>query len=432
MALFLSRGGIRGFLLIKISLKTILGGSMFKKLSVLFLSGALLLCLAPLLQADFNVTSKNLSNSSTPSVCPKVVRIPGTANVFVFWIEDGASSDLIWFAKSTDSGTTWSAPQQITTWGEILTGSWDYDLNVFNVVVEDSILHLVFQHRDDDTDTFDIYYQRSADYGDNWGYGRWVTDNSTDTLHPDVAVRGDYVHICFQDNWPGNYDIMYKRINGAGTGSIDQNRRLTYSSTYSVYPKIAVSLSGITVNIAYEDWESTAYQLYFKHIYDYGAGSHQTNRLTSGSYWNGMPDIAFSTAAAPDDDYCYIVYQAYWPGNREIMYKRLTSWGQPGFTTYTARLSYSDTDSYNNSIAFDGAYNNIHIAFFDNWPGNNDIMYRNLDDFGGDGFTSMRVSWGSGDSIDPAVADSGRWAHIVWSDDTSGNYEIYWKYGRGY
>jgi hypothetical protein len=287
----------------------------------------------------------------------------------------------------------------------------------------------VFQWREDSSDDFDVYYMRSSDFGDTWDTQFFVTANDTDSLYPDVAARGEYVHICFQDDWPGNYDIMYKRINGYGAGSIDQNLRMTYSSTISCYPRIAVSLTGITVNIVYEDWESSNWQVYFKHIYDYGAGTFQTNRLTSGSSWNGLPDIAFSTAAAPDDQYCYIVYNTQWPGNREIMYKRLTSWGQPGYATYTARLTYSDTESYCNSLAFDGAYNNIHITYHDYWPGNNDIMYRKLTLLGGGGFTGQRVSWGSGDSINADVASSGNWAHIVWSDDTSGNYEIYWKYG---
>jgi hypothetical protein len=111
------------------------------------------------------------------------------------------------------------------------------------------------------------------------------------------------------------------------------------------------------------------------------------------------------------------------------MYKRLTSWGQPGFVTYTARLTYSTTDSYSNSIAFDHGYNNIHITYHDNWPGNNDIMYRKLASLGGGGFTGQRISWGTGDSINAAVGENADWADVVWSDYTSGNYEIYFKMG---
>jgi hypothetical protein len=400
----------------------------FKKLSVLLLSVSLFLCLTPVARADFSTASKNLSNSpSTASLYPKVVRIPGTGNVLVTWIEETATESVIWKSKSTDNGATWSTPSKVTN-GQILYGDWAYDFNAYSLVYEAPYLHLVFQWRANDSQDFEIYYARSSNFGDTWDVQFFLTNNDTDSIYPDVDARGEYVHISYQDHWPGNWDIMYKRINGYGAGTVDQNRRMTYSSTTSCYPRIAVSPSGITVDIVYEDYEST-YQIYFKNMWDYGAGDMHTYRLTSGSYWNGLPDIAFSTAASPNDQYVYIVYNTLWPGNREIMYKRLTLWGQPGFTTYTARLTYSATDSYCNSLAFDGALNNIHITYHDDWPGNNDVMYRKLTSLGGAGFTGQRISWGPGDSINAAVADSGNWAHIVWSDDSSGNYEIYWKYG---
>jgi hypothetical protein len=54
-------------------------------------------------------------------------------------------------------------------------------------------------------------------------------------------------------------------------------------------------------------------------------------------------------------------------------------------------------------------------------------MYRKLAGFGGGGFTGQRVSWGTGDSSQSAVAASSGNAYIVWADKTSGNYEVYIK-----
>jgi hypothetical protein len=56
-------------------------------------------------------------------------------------------------------------------------------------------------------------------------------------------------------------------------------------------------------------------------------------------------------------------------------------------------------------------------------------MYRKLTNLGGAGFTGQRVSWGAGDSSHSTIAASGNSAYIVWSDNTSGNYEIYVKKG---
>lgn len=44
---------------------------------------------------------------------------------------------------------------------------------------------------------------------------------------------------------------------------------------------------------------------------------------------------------------------------------------------------------------------------------------------------SRRITWTSGESCDPATAiDSGGTIHVVWYDDSLGNYEIYYKNGQ--
>jgi len=44
--------------------------------------------------------------------------------------------------------------------------------------------------------------------------------------------------------------------------------------------------------------------------------------------------------------------------------------------------------------------------------------------------SAKRLTWTSGHSLDPAIAiDSSGNLHIVWHDDTPGNYEIYYKKG---
>jgi hypothetical protein len=48
------------------------------------------------------------------------------------------------------------------------------------------------------------------------------------------------------------------------------------------------------------------------------------------------------------------------------------------------------------SVDFDDANNIVNISYSDTWPGNYDVMHRKLSNFGGAGFTSQRVSWGDG------------------------------------
>ena len=373
--------------------------------------------------------ARNISNSpGTASVIPKVIRLPGAQIVLVTWIEQTPAQSTIWFAKSLDNGVTWSTPTQETNSGQILSGNWENDFNCYSIDYDDSVLHMVYQLRQNENDDFEIVYARSTDLAQSWHIVRTITTNATDSIYPDVAARGEYVHITYQDSWPGNPDIMYKRINDYGMGSTDLSRRLTSSAGDSLYPRIAVSADGTILNVAYEeDVPNKNHQIFLTTIRDNGSGTFFCQQLTWGTDWNGLPDIEPSTGA--ETEYFYIVYNTLQHGNREIMYKRLDNWCIPPYNTYTVRLTYSDTESYCTSIAFDGTYNNIHITYHDNLPGNNEVYYRKFLDYGGGGYTGTRICWTSGDSINATVASSGAWPHIVWSDSTSGNYEIYWKYG---
>jgi hypothetical protein len=392
------------------------------------------LLLAHPVQADFKAAAKNISNTPTvDSKHPKVAHILGTEDVFVIWTETDGTNDHLYFSKSKDSGVTWTAPFQLTLAGQILEQWALSDDTAYAMVVSDPYIHIVLQWRGDSSDDFEIVYMRSSDLGEtaeNWDVWLPLTDNDTATLGPDIAACGEYVHVTYYDSWPGNYDIMYKRITGYGGGSIDLTRRLTFSPTDSYVPKIAVGNDGQCVSIVYTDDYSGKWNVFCKHIEDSGAGSHQTLQLTfnTTATVNGRADIAAGTGTY--EQYIYIAYESNYPGNREVMYKRLDNYGHSPFNTYTARLTYSSQNSYTPSIDFDTAYGNVHITYYDNWTGNWDVMHRVLTGGGGDGFVGQRVSWGSGDSSHSSVAASGQWAYIAWHDNTSGNYEIYVKYGN--
>jgi hypothetical protein len=383
-------------------------------------------------EIEFTTPSKNLSNSaSAVSKYPKVVSVPGTTNVLSLWVESVGDNDALYFSRSTDGGTTWRSPLALSPMsGQILGRSNDmHDFYSISMDVENPYVHVVMQKRNNASDDFEIYYNRSTNLGQTWGSWVQLTTNSADTRHPDVSARSGYVHVTYQDAWPGNNEIMYKRILNNGGGAVDQTRRLSFSSSgNSCFPRIAVSKNGDTVHIVYEDNYSGQDQIYYKRIINSGAGSYSTRQLTSGAYWNGLPDIAVSTGI--DDQYVYIVYQGLWPGNREIMYKRLGNGGLAGGSYYTARLTYSTSESRSNAVSFDGETNAVNITYHDNWPGNYDVMYRRLLNYGGSGFIGKRISWGSGDSAHATVGQSSGAVYVVWADNSLGNYEIFYRKGN--
>jgi hypothetical protein len=412
---------------------------MSRKAFSLFLFFALLFALANLAKADFTAPAKNLSSTLTGThLYPKIASLPGTNTAFVVWIQVIGLEDYLYFSRTTDGGASWSAPFQLTMAGQIRAHSgdaekdWEEDYYTFSIAAAGNYVHVVFQWRINESDDFEIIYLRSSDLGatsQNWDIWKYLSDNATDSIHPDVAAyAGEYVHFTYTDSWPGNKEIMYKRLTGHGSGDL-LTRRLSFSSTDSMFPRVAVEDGGFNVHIVYQDWLSGNWGIMYKRIPLYGAWTFDTYQLTTSSAWNGFPDIVVSAGSPPEDQYIYIVYQTTYPGNREIMYKRLDSYGAPGFSTYTARLTYSSAESRSNSVDFDNGCNIIHVSYHDLWPGNNDVMHKMFPSLGGAGFTTQRVSWGTGDSSHSTVAATDPGAYIAWSDASGGGYDIYVKKG---
>jgi hypothetical protein len=70
---------------------------------------------------------------------------------------------------------------------------------------------------------------------------------------------------------------------------------------------------------------------------------------------------------------------------------------------------------------------NLHVVWHDNTPGNNEIYYRQSTDNGSTWGKTKRFTKNAGDSTATAIALSGSNIHVVWADETPGNYEIFYK-----
>jgi len=111
------------------------------------------------------------------------------------------------------------------------------------------------------------------------------------------------------------------------------------------------------------------------------------------------------------------------PGNMEIFLK--TS-ADNGITWSTVkRLTNNSGDSSYPSVAVEGS--NVHVAWRDNTPGNNEIYLRSSPDNGVTWTSARRITNTSGNSAGHSVAASGPYVYVTWLDNTTGNSEIYVK-----
>src|SRR5262249_38162599 len=108
----------------------------------------------------------------------------------------------------------------------------------------------------------------------------------------------------------------------------------------------------------------------------------------------------------------------------EIYYKRSTdagvTWG--GDT----RLTNNPANSFSPSVAvFD---NHVHLTWFDQRDGNNEVYYKRSDDGGLTWGADTRLTNNHAVSVFPAIATSGSMVvHVAWQEHRDGNGEIYYK-----
>jgi len=194
-------------------------------------------------------------------------------------------------------------------------------------------------------------------------------------------------------------------------------RRLTWNPGGSWGPAIAVDSSG-KLHVVWYDGTYGNSEICYKMSTDGGNTWTASRRITWTSGISVYPDIAVD----PSDN-LHVTWQDSSPGNEEIYYKRSTDGGNTWTTTQ--RLTRTSGDSYYPKMIADPS-GDLHIVWFDNTPGNYEVYYRKSTD-GGAGWTkNQRITWNPGDSIsrDIIVGLSGH-LYVFWADFTPGNNEIY-------
>ncbi len=195
-------------------------------------------------------------------------------------------------------------------------------------------------------------------------------------------------------------------------------KRLTWNSGASQNPSIAVG-SNDYIHVVWIEDSPGNNEIYYKKSTD-GGTTWSTQRLTWTPDSSGSPSIAVDS-----NDYIHVVWsESYIGGNSEVFYKKSTDGG----TSWTTkRLTWNPDSSGNPRIAVD-SNDHIHVVWSDNTPGVSEIFYKKSTD-GGTTWTTRRLTWNANTSSLPDIAiDSSDHIHVVWTQLYSqDNDEIYYK-----
>jgi BNR repeat protein len=326
-------------------------------------------------------------------------------NVDVVWDDNSYSNYEIFNKRSTDGGVSWTFSRLTTNTG----GSYEPSL-----AATGSNLHLVW--RDLTYGNDEIFYRRSTNSGSSWDFER-LTNNSGRSQQPEVAVSGSTVHVVWNDdvyNINNNCEILYKR--STNNGSSWSFQRLSTNSGWSKQPAVAAEES--TVHVAWSDNSYGNNEIFYKRSTDNGT-SWSFQRITANSGYSSGPALSVS------GDNVHLVWtDSTYGGNAEIFYKRSTDCGS---TWSFQRLT--DNTGASQSPAVAATLSDVHVVWIDNaYDSNFEIFYKGSTD-NGTSWNFQRLSDNSGMSHYPAIAVSRGVVHVMWSDYSYGDAEIFYKRG---
>jgi hypothetical protein len=265
----------------------------------------------------------------------------------------------------------------------------------------------------------EIYYRRSSNGGATWGAVKRLTFNSGVSQWPAIAADSSgNLHVVWQDDTPGNAEIYYLKSTDGGI-SWTAPKRLTWTGGTSWNPAIAVGSYGY-IHVTWEDTAPGNYEIYYKRSTDGGADWTTARRITWDSGFSGYPVITIDPYGNP-----HVFWEDDRPGNLEIYYCR--SWDTGASWDPVKRITWSSGSSSVPAIALDPA-GYFHLVWSDVTTGNYEIYYKNSTNGGFTWTTSQKLTSTSGSSGSPDLAIDGLGhVHLVWSDNTPGNFEIYYK-----
>jgi hypothetical protein len=363
-------------------------------------------CLAGMSYADAPVWEPDvrLTYDSSGSWGPAIT---SDANgLHVVWMDYRDGNQEIYYKHSPDFGNTWDADVRLTN--DSSDSFWPA------ITSDENGLHVVWMDYRDGN--WEIYYKHSPDFGNTWDADVRLTYDSSFAWRPAITSDANGLHVVWYDLRDGNLEIYYKHSPDFGN-TWEADVRLTYDSSDSFWPAITSDANGL--HVVWYDLRDGNAEIYYKHSPDFGNTWDADVRLTYDSSDSQYPAIT------SDANGLHVVWMDERDGNEEIYYKHSPDFGN----TWDAdvRLTYDSSVSYWPAITSDE--NGLHVVWEDYRDGNEEIYYKHSPDFGNTWDADVRLTNDSSVSEFPAITSDENGLHVVWFDDRDGNNEIYYKRG---
>ena len=185
----------------------------------------------------FTITPIPVSIGTVSSFSPSLAT-DGT-DLHVTWADGSAGNDAILFSTSTDGGTTWSVPVNVSN-NDLA------DASSPSLATDGTDLHVTWV--DGTAGIRDILYSTSTDGGTTWSVPVNVSNNyPADSVSPSLATDGTDLHVTWADDTnTANNDILFSTsTDGGTTWSVPDNVNINAGN--SVSPSLATDGTNVFV-----------------------------------------------------------------------------------------------------------------------------------------------------------------------------------------
>jgi hypothetical protein len=324
-------------------------------------------------------------------------------DIHVAWSDARDGNFEIYYKHSADAGVTWSSDTRLTNDAAISSQPC--------LALSGANVYMAF--RDSRDGNQEIYFKRSVDNGVTWSTDARLTNNSEQSFGANLVADGQYLAMVWLDSRDGNAEIYFRKSLDGGT-SWGSEIRLTNDINASQTPSVAIS--GSDLHVTWNDNRDGNFEIYYKHSADGGATWGADTRLTNDQALSGGVTVLSSGSIV------HVIFHDARPGNTDIYYKRSTDAG----ATWSGdmRLTADPATSFNPSVALSGT--GLQVIWIDLRDGNFEIYYKkdptanSLPNVNAGNDGTIYLGYGCQSTVLTAIAGGGRPPYsYLWSNSAT-------------
>jgi hypothetical protein len=363
---------------------------------------------------------ENLSNNDGRSDKPQIAAVG--VNVYVVWRDNSSGKDQIYFKRSSDTGNSFNTTENLSNTNGSSTDP--------QITATGNNAYIVWS--DTTTGNGDIYFKSSTDNGTSFSVPKNLSTNlDGPALFPQVEAIGNNVYVLWQDETPDKGRIRFRASNDNGndfsiTRVLSQENEVNANS-----PQLSVSERAIYVvwedNSRSGNNSSKNFDLLFRVGIDGGSTFTNTKILTKN------PGDSFDPRTATSGENMYAVWEDNTAGddtslNWEVRFRGVLYNGENTTDTKILSENIGEVADFPQIAASES---NLYVVWSDlfirTYPGMFEIFFTYSKDEGRNFSQAVNLSSNQGSSVLPRIAASEDHAYIVWSDTTTGNGDIYFR-----